>query len=157
MIDIQKLTDKDKGRFVVYKSYRENERGRIKSFNDKFVFVVYKCNEDWANFANYTGEPTSPEDLQFELTLEDLKAMQEYEQFASGIIEDSEDGLNMAGTNQMLKWVACRGLIHDWTIYVHFAYYSNQFVHDYGDKVTSRENILKLVPCDAEAFAMYRY
>ena len=64
MIEISKLTDRDIGKWVEYHGHAgERERGKIKSWNDKHIFVVYKCNNDWANFKNYTAAATNPEDL----------------------------------------------------------------------------------------------
>ena len=91
------------------------------------------------------------------LTLEQLKNMEPDTIFASGITTDDEDGINMARTGEKLRWVACRGGIHDWAIYIGFAKDSASYIKDMGDKVTSESNIKKLVPCDDEAFAMYRY
>jgi len=68
------------------------------------------------------------------------------------------------------KWVATRGQIHDWAIY-HIIkqidkYYSlddfdNEWpierVASYGDKVYGDSTIKELVPCDEEAFKLYRY
>ena len=56
-----------------------------------------------------------------------------------------------------IRWVAKRGLFHDWTIYYHRAEYSYEFVESNGDKVCTEENIKFLVPCDDEAYAMYRF
>ena len=93
------------------------------------------------------------------LTLEDLKEMQPFTVFATGITENSPDGIYMTNENlgKKLMWVAKRGEIHDWAIYIHWAEYGEEYVRDYGDKVTSPTNIKKLVPCDEEAFKMYRY
>lgn len=63
MILINKLTEKEIGTWVVYKTEYKQEKGRIKSWNDKWIFVVYKCGEDWDNFADYTGAATDPKDL----------------------------------------------------------------------------------------------
>ena len=41
----------------------EIERGRIKSRNNKFIFVVYKCNNEWERFSDYNGVATDPKDL----------------------------------------------------------------------------------------------
>jgi hypothetical protein len=41
----------------------EIEVGRVKSWNDKFVFVVYKCAENWDRYEDYTGVATKIEDL----------------------------------------------------------------------------------------------
>lgn len=69
MIEISKLTDKDIGRWVEYRrNYPERvhiETGKIKSWNDTYIFVVYKCNGEWHRFKDFTGVSTNPEDLFF--------------------------------------------------------------------------------------------
>lgn len=90
------------------------------------------------------------------LTLKMLKDM-DPGVFMTGEIVDSPDGINMMNSGQQLRWVATRGGIHDWAIYVGPASQSIEDVKDYGDKVTSERNIKKLVECDDEAFEMYRY
>jgi len=66
MISIAALTEADVGRWVAYKpACGDSEKGRIKSFNDKFVFVVYKCDFQWDRFQDFTGCATDPEDLEF--------------------------------------------------------------------------------------------
>ncbi len=94
-----------------------------------------------------------------ELTLQQLKDMEPGKIFASGVIVDGSRGINMANTGKMIDWIACRGGIEDWCIYCHFAdeSWGQEQIHDNGDKVTFESNIKKLVPCDDEAFAMYRY
>lgn len=65
-IDISTLTAEDKGRWVEYQSSTgDKERGRIKSWNTKVVFVVYKCDGVWDNFRNYTAAATNPKELNF--------------------------------------------------------------------------------------------
>jgi hypothetical protein len=64
-IDISKLTKDDIGRWVTYNDGHTMEHGRIKSWNDKYVFVVYACNNRWEHFQDYTGQSTRPEDLTF--------------------------------------------------------------------------------------------
>jgi len=66
MISIQDLTEDDIGKWVVYREHSklgEKEFGRIKSWNDQFIFVVYKCDGQWSRFQDFTGAATSPEDL----------------------------------------------------------------------------------------------
>ena len=67
--NISFLTDGDLGRWVVYKPELENERGRIKSFNNetKTAWVVYKCNNNWDldHWKDYTAQSTKYQDLQF--------------------------------------------------------------------------------------------
>lgn len=66
MIDRSSLTESDIGRWVEYHGYDGwIEKGRIKSWNDKYIFVVYKCNGEWCRFQDFTGTATSPEDLFF--------------------------------------------------------------------------------------------
>lgn len=65
-IDIVKLNQNDIGRWVWYKpQFGPAERGRIKSWNEKNVFVVYKCDGQWRRFQDFTGEATEPSDLTF--------------------------------------------------------------------------------------------
>lgn len=67
MVDIRKLTEKDIGKWVSYTGYPsgEIEIGKIKSWNDKYIFVVYRCANEWGRFKEYTGVATRPEDLKF--------------------------------------------------------------------------------------------
>lgn len=66
MIDHNKLTSEDIGRGVTYSDgIGKKTFGRIKSWNDKWVFVVYKCDEDWFRFLEYTAAATRPIDLEF--------------------------------------------------------------------------------------------
>lgn len=67
MIDINSLTDKDVGKWVIYNSFDKKETGRIKSWNDKWIFVVYNCANEWNNYKNYTGCATDPKDLEFKV------------------------------------------------------------------------------------------
>ncbi|MCJ7777781.1 MAG: hypothetical protein MUP16_05655 [Sedimentisphaerales bacterium] len=65
-IAIPKLNESDKGRWVLYVGLAgEREKGRIKSWNDKYIFVVYKCDGDWDNYKNYGGTATEPKQLCF--------------------------------------------------------------------------------------------
>jgi hypothetical protein len=41
------------GDWVIYKP--TGEKGRVKSRNDSFIFVVFKCNNEWDRFHAYTG------------------------------------------------------------------------------------------------------
>lgn len=70
-IMIGQLKDSDVGIWVNYKSSYDREMnffgepGRIKGWNDTFVFVVYKCGGQWDRFQDFTGQATNPEDLDF--------------------------------------------------------------------------------------------
>ena len=49
------------GIWVLYKP--KGEIGRVKSTNDKWVFVVYNCDSQWERFKDYTAAATDPNDL----------------------------------------------------------------------------------------------
>lgn len=89
------------------------------------------------------------------LTLQQLKDM-EPGIFATGETTDDANGANITGSGRQLRWVAVRGGIHDWAIYVHKASWSEEEIKSNGDKVHSRETVKKLVPCDDQALGMYR-
>ena len=68
------LCNDDVGRWVVYTDATgEQEKGRIKSFNSRYIFVVYKCDNQWDRFLDFTGCATDPEDLVFVDLKEKLK------------------------------------------------------------------------------------
>jgi len=91
------------------------------------------------------------------LTLKELKEMDPSTIFLSGISIDGPEGINMDRSGKMLRWVAIRGGIHDWAIYCGLTSWSEGLVASNGNKVHDEETIKKLVPCDEEAFEMYRY
>ena len=60
------VSESDIGKWVIYTNgVGEEQRGRIKSFNDLYVFVVYNCDNDWRNYQNYTAAATRRIDLRF--------------------------------------------------------------------------------------------
>jgi hypothetical protein len=67
MIALDSLNQTYVGRWVEYRDRFDGrpERGRIKSWNTKFIFVVYRCNDDWDRFEFFTGVATDPTDLSF--------------------------------------------------------------------------------------------
>ena len=66
MIDISELRTEDFGRWVVYKpSFGDTQKGKLKSWNDKYIFVVYNCDHQWDRFDDFTAAATNPEDLTF--------------------------------------------------------------------------------------------
>ena len=67
MIEITNLIPTDRGRWVQYRDRFDSklDLGRIKSWNEKFIFVVYRCAGNWDDFENYTGVSTDPSNLNF--------------------------------------------------------------------------------------------
>jgi len=72
MIAINLLTEKDIGRWIIYKSTGGDkvERGRLKSWNKWFIFAVYNANGNWDadHWKDYTAAATNPEDLSWSKT-----------------------------------------------------------------------------------------
>jgi hypothetical protein len=112
-----------------------------------------------------------------ELTLEKLKLLQPNQIFASGIGKILHpwfnDATNIDSNNMTpVKWVAVRGGIHDWAIYHsmdanlckaeffdssdHLATANDQ-IANHGAKLYNPDKIREFVPCNDEAFKMYRY
>lgn len=80
--------------------------------------------------------------------------------FACGVTIDDADHCNVAGTGKEIKWVAVRGIIADWAIYIDNPYTPQKsfgMVRDMGDKIHEKKNILSLVDCDEEALERYRH
>jgi hypothetical protein len=62
-----RLIDLEVGLWVEYRdgTSREPQVGRVKSWNDKFVFVVFHCNNLWDDFKDYTGQAVRLKDLDY--------------------------------------------------------------------------------------------
>lgn len=67
MIRISELTKDHIGKWVIYDDgFEKPEKGKIKSWNDEYIFVVYdRPGRDMSKFFSYTGVATKPEDLNF--------------------------------------------------------------------------------------------
>ncbi len=70
MIDISKLKPEDIGKWVLYTDKYKTEEGKIKSWNDKYIFVVYRCADEWSRYKDYTAAATDPHHLTFIYTKE---------------------------------------------------------------------------------------
>lgn len=77
--------------------------------------------------------------------------------FARGESIDSAKGINMTSSNTPLRWIAVRGSIEDWAIYVHHAWQDWEWIRHNGDKVHNEETVKKLVPCSNSALELYRH
>ena len=66
MIKIETLTKDDIGRWVEYDSgHSKKEKGRIKSWNKNWIFVVYNCDDQWERFTEFTAAATDSRMLTF--------------------------------------------------------------------------------------------
>ncbi len=93
------------------------------------------------------------------LTLENFNKINNGSVFANGVLKNSPDELYMTNFNlgKKVKWLAKKGYGNDWAVYCHWDEYSLEYVEKNGDKVTSKENILKCIQCDEEVLKLYRY
>ncbi|MGD9211722.1 MAG: hypothetical protein PVI90_13130, partial [Desulfobacteraceae bacterium] len=69
MIHIDSLQQSDIGRFVEYIDPYKRAIGKIKSWNHRFIFVVFHCDDNWNLFTEYTASACRPEDLEFRTEL----------------------------------------------------------------------------------------
>jgi len=83
------------------------------------------------------------------LTIEKLKTMNQGI-FATGT------GTYPEIYHEEIRWVAVRGEIHDWCIYYHRVNMTTEFIARQGDKMFTEAVIKRLVPCNEEAYSMYR-
>jgi hypothetical protein len=54
------------GQWVIYRKgskLGEEQMGMVKSWNDKFIFVVFQCNGEWDRYFDYMSQACNPEDL----------------------------------------------------------------------------------------------
>jgi len=90
-----------------------------------------------------------------ELTLKSLKETKAGI-FASGVMHDDPAGINMTNSGKLLRWVAVKGERGDWAVYCHFANRTKESIRLSGDKIISKHNVKRVVPCTDEAFELYR-
>lgn len=102
-----------------------------------------------------------------ELTVNALKEMGPEKVFATGETTNDPEGVFITREHlgRKLLWIAKRGDVYDWTIYIGWAEYQigdhpltpigYHRILSNGDKVM-KEDAKKLVPCTDEAFNLYR-
>lgn len=91
------------------------------------------------------------------LTIIKFNAIPPGKVFATGVLDNSPEGIFMTNDGGKLRWVAKKGYGYDWAVYCHWDFHSEEYVENHGDKVCSSSNILKCVPCDKEVLELYRY
>lgn len=100
------------------------------------------------------------------MTVEQLEAIEPGVVFARGTITNHPtEGIYMVDSDigRELFWLAKRRY-DGWSIYTCWSVLPHvdpallyQYCLDYGDKLRSKGNIVKLVPCTEEAFELYAY
>lgn len=95
-----------------------------------------------------------------ELTVKDLEMLSPGI-FEQGEVKNADLPVPMIEVSKypdmMLKWVAVRGGIADWAIYLLKSEFSYEQCRKIGLKTHSKENINFLVPCTKEALEQYRH
>ena len=87
-----------------------------------------------------------------ELTIEQLKKFGNNEVIATGT------GTYPEITDKEIRWVAVAGNeYYDWCIYALLSNESIEKIMTDGDKIFNESIIKRLVPCDDDAFGMYRF
>lgn len=85
-----------------------------------------------------------------------LEAVPPHTIFAAGLCRDVTDGVNITGEpGKLFKWVAQRGWVADWAVYVGNPEASFESIAKHGDKLFTY-SALVLVDCDEEAAKRYR-
>ncbi len=92
-----------------------------------------------------------------QLTLEEFNKILPGEEIGTGVLPNSPEGLFMTRAGGELRWVAVKGYGNDWAIYCHWSKFNEEYVRNSGDKLISKENILKCVPCSDEVLDLYLY
>lgn len=139
------------GQWVEYKGAGgEIERGRIKSWRDNCAYVVYKCNDEWDRFQDFTGAITSLNDLhQPFLTIESLEKLKGA--LGCGILFDHRI------EHQAVQWIAVRGYDYpDWAIYYGPLDWDLVKIRKQGAKMFTKNVIRELIPCTDGAYNKYR-
>ena len=89
------------------------------------------------------------------ITREDLKNMEPGTIFASGNIIDGENGVHLKNSGKLLRWVAVRGNVDDWSIYIDVASKDEEKVKNDGDKLPKRVAI-SLIEGSKDFYDRYR-
>jgi hypothetical protein len=92
-------------------------------------------------------------------TLKQLQELPPHSIIDSGEVINSPEGVFMTDSDigRTMRWVAKRGLVDDWAIYIHWSEHDIDYIKRQGTKITTPRFIEKLVPCDEEMLKRYRY
>jgi len=149
----------------------------------KYGYFILFENDDFPRFIAENRvillkEPSNKSD---ELTMEKLEMLANDYIFAFGKLHDYPDHISIANTGKELHWVAKKGGIDDWSIYVQYAYWDERegikdeamkndiemqmlaylknpylTVELFGNKLMGNYAIRKLVPSTDEVYERYR-
>ena len=91
------------------------------------------------------------------LTTEQFNELPAGKIFACGFAMDGTAVFNITGKYQQLRWVAVKGYINDWAVYVGLPYWTIRETAEKGDKIHTEGYIRHVVPCVDEVYNRYRH
>ena len=91
------------------------------------------------------------------LTIEEFSKYPNTEIFRTGIISDSSTGCNYDNSGKLIKFVAKKGQIEDWAIYVGPVEWSYDDIRDWGNKLKFEDSILSCLNVSSNVLEKYRF
>lgn len=91
------------------------------------------------------------------ITLEIFKKLPNSQPFLIGLTIDDYTGVNLNGTGELRKFVAQKGDVDDWALYLGLPDWSYERVMEMGFKIYDKKNIMNVVNCEDEVLNLYRY
>lgn len=91
------------------------------------------------------------------ITLDIFKKLPNSEPFIMGLTFDDNTGVNLDGTRELRKFVAKKGQIDDWTLYLGMPDWDYEEVMNMGSKIYDKKNIMNVINCDKEVLNLYRF
>lgn len=91
------------------------------------------------------------------ITLDVFKKLPNSQPFLMGLTIDDHTGVNLDGTGQLRKFVAKKGQVDDWALYLGLPEWDYDKVMDMGSKIYDKKNITNVINCDEEVLNLYRY
>lgn len=146
MIDISKLTECEIGKWVVYTAGDgHEERGKLKSWNDHYIFVVYSVGDepDWETdkWMDYTAASTKPEDLVFDFPVfrSDMKDAYEFDCCACGHNQMAKPSIMMLSFGYNSGSGSCLGCGLHLHLEIHGNKMTSRLWTDWADSVRDAE------------------
>lgn len=91
------------------------------------------------------------------LTISDFNNINDGSVFSSEVVIDRPEGIVINNSGKSLRWVAKKGRIGDWALYIDSSEYSVHWIATYGQKIKDESIIRKILPCTDDVFKLYRY
>ena len=150
---------RDNEHMIVHEDAFDLKTGNVEFLNTQELFSKYGIKYERDIEKEEVIEDGAIVDGKFKL--EYLRSLPPNAIIGTGLIKNSNDseGVFMIESRlgHYMRWVAKKGEVDDWAIYIHWAEHDVEQVLSMGDKVRERDNILKLINCDEEMLKAYRH